>query len=347
MLEILPLNLASDLTVWESMIETIRLWDLVLLLPSLVILGLSYKNWWKFSPLLRGTGSFLFGLYWLIQVFVFLDPSHPDVVNGVISLLGFLFFSYIAWHCYLDHKWVEETKSIGWLMRMAFITGSAYFVLEHIPVTQGFLIYIVAWLTYGVLILFGHDVTIQAGFPLGINEGLSIPSGDPADTEIRIVFACTAALAMFLFTAAIVATRTDKKEWKGWARKELKKTKDSTSLWTRSRRKGIKNILRMSDRERKIRAFFYVIPIIFIANIFRNVGVISVTYGGILPFYDAHNFYAKFLSLLLMIFFTWILFEMLPELQEDMMGLFDLTKRVKKGMMVDGRLDLKYIEKKK
>jgi hypothetical protein len=42
-----------------------------------------------------------------------------------------------------------------------------------------------------------------------------------------------------------------------------------------------------------------------------------------------------------------VLFEMLPELQEDMMGLFDLTKRVRKGMIVDGRLDLKYIQKKK
>jgi exosortase/archaeosortase len=304
-LEILPVTLQPDLTIWEGVMDTIRIWDLLLLLPSLIILGLSYKNWWKFSSLLRGTGSFLFGLYWLVQVFVFLDPSHPDIVNGVISLLGFLFFSYIAWHCYLDHKWEEETKSIGWLMRTAFITGSAYFILEHIPVTQGFLIYIVAWLTYGVLILFGHDVTIQAGFPIGINEGLPIPSGDPNDTQIRIVFACTAALALFLFTAAIMATHTDKNEWKGWARKELKKTKDSTSLWTRSRRNGIKNILRMSDKERKIRAFLYVIPIIFVTNIFRNVGVISVTY------------------------------------------LFDLTKRVKKGMIVEGRLDLKYIEKKK
>jgi exosortase/archaeosortase family protein len=280
-------------------------------------------------------------------VFIFLDPSHPDVVNGVISLLGFLFFSYIAWHCYLDHRWGEETKSIGWLMRMSFLTGSAYFILEHIPITQGFLIYIVAWPTYLVLKVFGHDVGIGSGFPMGIDEGLLIPSGDPNDVPIRIVFACTAALALFLFTAAIIATRTDKNEWEDWARKELRKTRDSTSVWTRSRRNGIKNILKMSDRERKIRAFIYVIPIIFVTNIFRNVGVISVTYGEIISFYDAHNIYAKILSLVMMIFLTWVLFEMLPELQEDMMGLFDLTKRVQKGMIVDGRLDLKYIEKKK
>jgi exosortase/archaeosortase family protein len=344
-LENIPL--AADLTIIEQVMETIRIWDLLFFIPALFILGISYRNWWKISPLLRGTGSLVFGIYWLTQVFIFLNPSHPDVVNGVISLLGFLFFVFIAWHCYLDYKWEEETKSIGWLMRTAFLTGVIYFILEHIPVTQGFLIYIVAWPTYWILKLFGHDVFIQSGFPIGMDDGLIIPSGDPSDTTIRIVFACTAALALFLFTAAIVATDTNKEEWKGWAKKELKKSKDSTSVLARSKRNSIKNILRMSDKERKFRAFLYVIPVIFVTNIFRNVGVISVTYGGIISFYDAHNVYAKILSLVMMIFLTWVLFEMLPELQEDMMGLFDLIKRVKKGMIVDGRLDLKYIEKKK
>jgi exosortase/archaeosortase family protein len=180
---------------------------------------------------------------------------------------------------------------------------------------------------------------------MGIDEGLTIPSGDPTDTTIRIVFACTAALALFLFTAAIIATRTNKEEWRGWALKELKRTKGTASLWQRSRRNGIKNILRMSDTERKVRAILYVVPIIFVTNLFRNVGVISVSYGGIIPFYDAHNIYAKVLSLAMMIFLTWVLFEMLPELQEDLMGLFDLFRRVKKGMIVDGRMDLKYIQK--
>ncbi len=337
----------SDASVIEQVMETVRIWDLLFLFPALVILGLSYKNWWKFSPVMRGIGSLVFGVYWLTQVFLYLNPSHPDVINGVISLLGFFFFAFIAWHCFLDQRWKEDTKSIGWLTRTAFLTGSAYFVLEHIPQTQGFLIYIVAWPTYWILKLFGHDVFIQSGFPLGNDSGLMIPSGDPSDITIRIVFACTAALALFLFTAAILATNTSKDEWKGWAKKELKRTKDSSSLLARSKRNGIKNILRMSDKERKIRAFLYVIPVIFITNLFRNVGVISVTYGGIIEFETAHNIYAKILSLGMMIFLTWVLFEMLPELQEDMMGLFDLTKRVKKGMIVDGRLDLKYIEKRK
>ena len=342
-LDISDLPIQADQNVLSQAMDTLQVWDLALFLPSLALLLLAYRNWWRISPMIRGAGSFLFGAYWLTQVFVFLDPGHLDVVNGVISLLGFIFFAFIAWHCYLDYRWSEETRSLGWLARTAFLTGSIYFILEHVALTQGFLIYIVAWLTYWVLLIFGHDVTIQSGFPLGIDEGLSIYSSDPSDTTIRIVFACTAALALFLFTSAILATDTSKEEWKGWAHKELARTKGSESLWTRSKRNGIKNILRMSDRERKLRAFLYVVPIIFVTNIFRNVGVISVVYGGIIPFYDAHNIYAKVLSLGMMIFLTWVLFEMLPELQEDMMGLFDLLKRVRKGMIKNGRLDLKFI----
>jgi len=345
--DITPFYFLAEGTISEQVMDTMQIWDMLLFLPSLVLLGLAYRNWWKVSPLIRGAGSFLFGAYWLTQVFVYLDPQHPDVVNGVISLMGFVFFSFIAWHCYLDHRWGEETKSLGWLARTAFLTGSIYFLLEHIAITQGFLIYIVAWGTYGILLLFGNDVTIQRGFPMGIDDGLVISSGDPGETAIRIVFACTAALALFLFTAAILATDTDKNEWRKWALKELKRTKDSRSLWVRSKRNGIKNILRMSDRERKVRAFLYVIPIIFVTNLFRNVGVISVVYGGVMSFYDAHNIYAKVLSLGMMIFLTWVLFEMLPELQEDMMGLFDLLKRVRRGMIVRGRLDLKYLQRQK
>ncbi|MEA3558456.1 MAG: hypothetical protein U9R75_04305 [Candidatus Thermoplasmatota archaeon] len=329
-----------------GILSGVTFWEIALLVPSLILLGIAYRDLGgRYSSLVRGAGSLVFGLFWLTQTFIFLEPAHFDIVNGMVSLLGALLFFFIAVHCYLDHRWNESTKSIGWLMRTAFLTGSIYFILEHIPATQGALIYIVAWATYGILVLTGHDVTIQAGFPPGGESGLLIPSGDPTDASIRIVFACTAALALFLFSSAVIATRTNRDEWKGWAYRELKNTRDSSSTWIRSRRNGIKNILRMSDLRRKSYALLAVIPLIFVSNILRNVAVISVVYGGHISFYDAHNIYAKVLSLVMMVILTWVLFEFLPELQEDMMGLFDLFKRVKKGMMVNGRLDLRYIQK--
>jgi exosortase/archaeosortase family protein len=342
--------LFSSISPWAyldgaGVIGTLKLWDLAFLLPSLVLMGLGYRYRGKWTGPVRALGMAVFGVFWFSQVGVYLDPDHMDLINGIMSLAGGFFFLFIGFHFYLDHIWKERTKSIEWLLRTSFLTGSAYFILENIPITQGALIYIVAWPTYWILGWFGHDVNLGTDFPSEVGTGMAITSADPGTTiAIRIVFACTAALALFLFTSAVVAVNTDKKEWSGWARRELKRTASSRNLWTRGKRNGIKNILRMTDGQRKIYAIAVVVPLIFVSNLFRNVAVIAATFTGTLSFHDAHNIYAKILSLVMMIYLTWVLFELLPELQEDVMGLFDLTKRTKKGMMKDGRLDLKYIQ---
>jgi len=328
-----------------DLFQSVDIWDMVLL-SSIIIMGISYVDRNRWTPLVRAAGMVLFASFWASQVIVYLDPSHPDVINGVMSFLGVLFFLFIAVHFYLDFRWEERTRSLQWLLRTSFLTGSAYFILEHITVTQGALIYAVAWLTYWVLLLFGHDVTMQEGFP-EMGQGLVIGSEHAVGLSIRIVFACTAALAVFLFSAAILATRTDRKEWEPWAFKEISRVRENPTMLGRFKENGIRNLLKMTDTERKVRALLIVVPIIFITNIFRNVAVIALVYGGTMSFYDAHNVYSKILSLTMMLFLTWVLFEHLPELQEDLMGLFDLTKRVKKGMMVNGRLDLKYVKARK
>ncbi|OYT46683.1 hypothetical protein B6U90_00560 [Thermoplasmatales archaeon ex4484_6] len=328
----------------SSVFGQFRWFDLAFLIPALVLMGLTYTDRGRYTPLVRAAGTALFGMFWFTQVPVYLSPGHQDIINGLMSFLGGIFFLFIAYHFLLDHLWEERTRSLEWLLRTSVLTGGAYFVLEHVPVTQGALIYMVAWLTYLTLRLFGHDVMIENHFPGSVGDGIVISSGDPSvDLPIRIVFACTAALALFLFASAVMATRTDRNEWKGWALRELSRLKGSRNLLHRMKRNGIKNILRMTDGQRKLYAILAVIPLIFVTNIFRNVGVIAVTFSGMIPFYDAHNIYAKMLSLGMMVFLTWMLFELLPELQEDVMGLFDLTKRVRKGMIKNGRMDLKYI----
>lgn len=340
------LSILTQKGIIETFLEQVRWWDLAFFIPALLLMGYSYKDRGKYTDLFRAAGMFLFGLFWFSQVSFFLDPLHRDIINGMMSLLGGIFFIFIAVHFYLDFRWKENTKSIRWLLRTSFLTGSAYFVFEHIPLTQGALIYIVAWPTYWLLRLFGHNVVLDPAFPAEYGSGMVISSGEPfVDVPIRIVFACTAALALFLFVSAVIATRTNRNEWKGWAKKEMKRLKGSRNILDIGKRNGIKNIYRMSDKQRKLYAMIAVVPIIFVSNLFRNVAVIAATYTEIMTFEDAHNVYAKILSLVMMVYLTWVLFELLPELQEDVMGLFDLTKRVKKGMMKNGRLDLKYIQR--
>jgi len=320
-------------TTWEEML---------FLIPSLVILLAFYSRWSRYTSLFRAAGSVLFGLFWATQVPVYLH-GEPDIVNAAFCAAGALLFLFIALQLYFDHAWNEQTLSVEWLLRMSALTASFYFVTEHIPIVQGAFIFVVAHLTYRVLALSGSDVAVQSGFPTEVGEGLAIFSGDPHDDTISIVFACTAALAIFLFAAAIVSTRTDKNEWLPWARKELKRTKGTRSFMERTRRWGILNTMRMSDRDRKIAAFLATVPLIFVVNIFRNVGVIVASYGDLMDFYTAHNIVAKVLSLVMMMFLTWVLFEYLPELQENMVGLFDLRMRFRRGMIKNGRVEMKYV----
>lgn len=342
-----PLSLTTDWSLLDTtaVLGTLKWWDIAFFVPGLVLMGLGISDRGKWNSLIKGGGMALFGMFWFTQIGVFLDPDHTDLINGLMALLGGFFFLFIAFQFVLDHLWKERTKSIEWLLRTSFLTGGAYFVFEHIPITQGALIYIVAWPTYWILKVFGHDVVIHDHFPTEVGSGITITAAGGGDMAIRIVFACTAALAIFLFSSAVIAVKTNKKEWEGWARRELKRTMGSRNFWTRGKRNGIKNILRMSDLQRKLVAIAIVVPLIFVSNLFRNVAVIAATFTGTLSFYDAHNIYAKILSLVMMVYLTWVLFELLPELQEDVMGLFDLTKRTKKGMMKDGRLDLKYIQR--
>lgn len=100
----------------------------------------------------------------------------------------------------------------------------------------------------------------------------------------------------------------------------------------------------MTDRTRFLRAFVYTIPIIYILNVFRNVLIIHGTVNEVLgpnTFYIAHHQLSKYLSLVVLIIMVFIVFELLPECLEGIMGLIDLPKRTSRGMVEDGFIKIK------
>jgi len=74
-----------------------------------------------------------------------------------------------------------------------------------------------------------------------------------------------------------------------------------------------------ADISRKIKAFIFSVPLIYILNLFRNVFVITA-YGyawfGDASFYIAHNVIAKVLATLALIFISLMVFKELPELED-------------------------------
>jgi len=82
-----------------------------------------------------------------------------------------------------------------------------------------------------------------------------------------------------------------------------------------------------ADRKRRIKAFIYTVPTIYILNLVRNVGVVYGMEVLGLSFYMMHNVIGKIGSLLALIFLAFIVFNLLPEIYDSIMDLFNLPKR--------------------
>jgi len=82
-----------------------------------------------------------------------------------------------------------------------------------------------------------------------------------------------------------------------------------------------------ADKRKRIKAFFITVPTIYILNLIRNVGVVyGVEQLGI-DFGIMHNVIGKIGSLIALIILAFIVFDLLPELYDNIMDLFDLPKR--------------------
>jgi archaeosortase A (PGF-CTERM-specific) len=82
---------------------------------------------------------------------------------------------------------------------------------------------------------------------------------------------------------------------------------------------------------RKLAAFLVSVPTIYVLNILRNAFVLTATgnqwFG--LPedsFYVSHNIIAKFGSLGALVIISYLVFKLLPELLDMVVGVFDLLK---------------------
>jgi len=81
------------------------------------------------------------------------------------------------------------------------------------------------------------------------------------------------------------------------------------------------------ERKRKIRAFLYTVPTIYVLNLIRNVGVVYGMENLGLSFYMMHNVIGKVGSLIALIVLAFIVFDLLPELYDNIADLLNLPKR--------------------
>ncbi len=267
-----------------------------------------------------------------------------------MAALAMPLFLYFAYHEYLNYKWDENLIPLRFLAGAAFVAGMFYYIIEKVEILTKGLIYIVSVKSVWILNLFGYNVGIGGFDQIPPFNELGL---DLIHSDVYIILACTGIQAIALFIGAIIVTKTDRTLWQDWA-KDVLEDKDledpdkdkpigfklTLRNWKKDR---LKKLLNMSDSSRKWRAFMYTGPVIYIINLFRNAGIIYATNEQVLgpdTFNIAHHYIGKFLSLFVLIILVIIVFEVLPEFQEYILGVMDLPRRNKRGMVVDGFVEL-------
>ena len=132
--------------------------------------------------------------------------------------------------------------------------------------------------------------------------------------SISIILACTGIEAIVIFLGAFIAFEPRKEPWKGY--KKVSRT--------------VKGYMKMSSRERRVRALLYTIPPIWVLNIVRNVSIIYLVDNNITSFDVAHGYAGKAFSFLVLLALAMIVFDLVPEIYDDLLDLYRLGKPPKK-----------------
>lgn len=267
--------------------ETFDLLVSIPLFAGLVLLGAGFFARHRLRHLVTAVGWLVFAGYWATQPGFLYVKEASDIVNAWLCVAGVFFLFYLGYQEYLSHRRGEEVPALSFIAGATFVSGFFYFLIDRLPQLSGALIKVVADQTVWVMQQFGYQVTAGS---VQYGESVTVPVFFNSMLSVDIILACTGLQSIMIFVGVIVALR------------------------------GI-------DRERRLKAFAATVPVIYGLNIVRNVGVIFGVEVVGASFYLMHNVVGKAGSLIALIGLAYIAFELLPELYDNIMDLFDLPKR--------------------
>ncbi len=274
-------------TVWYTAPETFEAAVAVPLFAGLLFLGAGFFLRHRMRHLVTAIGWLVFGGYWATQPGYLYVKEAGDIVNASLCIAGVFFLFYLGYHAYLSHRRCEDVPALSFIAGATFVSGFFYFLIDRLQELSGILIKIVADQTVWVTRQLGYDVVAGS---VQYGESASVPVFFNGWPSVDIILACTGLQSIMIFVGVIVA-------------------------------------LRNADGERRLKAFAATVPVIYGLNIVRNVGVILGVEVLGASFYMMHNVVGKAGSLVALIALAYIAFELLPELYDNIMDLFDLPKR--------------------
>ncbi|MFO8133840.1 MAG: archaeosortase A [Thermoplasmatota archaeon] len=273
--------------VWYPSPETFEAVVALPLFAGLLLLGAGFFLRCHVRHLVTMSGWLVFGGYWATQPGYLYVKEAGDVVNASLCIAGVFFLFYLGYHEYLSHRRSENVPALSFIAGATFISGFFYFLIDRLQELSGLLIKVVADQTVWVTRQLGYDVVAGS---VQYGESASVPVFFNGWPSVDIILACTGLQSIMIFVGVIAALR------------------------------GV-------DRNRRLKAFAATVPVIYVLNVIRNVGVILGVEVLGASFYMMHNVVGKAGSLVALIVLAYVAFELLPELYDNIMDLFDLPKR--------------------
>lgn len=251
----------------------------------------------------RIVGYILFGFYWLFYAphYFYIHDYFPMFLSGT-AILGFVFLAYNE---YISLRTGEKNDSMEFLAKMIFGAGLVYYVIDCVPILSALLIsFVTEHSVWFANLLFMDDVATgnfnYLGNPIFFRsnfEEIYMEVIWGGKNVVNIVLACTGIQATVVDVFAVVATS--------------------------------------SSVKRKFVCISITIPLIYFVNAIRNAIVIYCTatdytwFSGVSGFEFAHNFVGKIISFSTLFFLTLLMFKILPDFYNKVIGIADLFKRVK------------------
>jgi len=283
----------------------------------------------------RALGFVLFGFYWATQAMRLYAAEEGDIVNGAFAAFAVLFFNYFAYHEILSLQRNEDPRALHWLAGASFLTTGVYLATHKLQVVSEWLILRVSEQTTWLLQLFDQPVERGGGAPEG---SMILYPNVPTEYvfPIQIILACTAIQSIMIFVGGILALRPPV-HGEGLSGKP--------NMFER---------LRPSYHSRRFFALLLTVPLIYALNLLRNLIIIMTSANGNPPvfnsspgataficqfttrpgcgpadaaFWFSHNIIGKGGSLVALVIIAFMVFQILPELYDSIIGLLDLKAR--------------------
>lgn len=318
-----------------------RDWDLLtesFLFVGLALLGFGFvrKPW---AARFTMAGWAVFGFYWSLVAWDLFVAEGGDIVNFLFAIVGTVFFTYLAYHQWLDGVRRVDNPTVRFLNISTFIAATSYFVIDKIDPIRRWLIVTVSDHTYWMLDFFGQ----------GPDKGLVYdrnPLGNPSDFATgpdaiarfsypETLHTCPPAPDSFWdaflhwnpFDSNAIASCVPGEYGSGSALiLHVSIILACTALQSMMLFVGLYMGTRATMRKRLV-ASAIVAVVVYVLNLLRNTGIVWFYGQGDMSFWMIHDLVGKGGSLVAMILIAFATFRFFPEFLKELIGVLDLPHR--------------------